>query len=111
MGARPSDYSMMLPPHSYIHVDDFNSPRDLAIYLHRLDADDKLYNEYFRWKTEWTLADYRFNYTSCLCLLCGMLHAADVQNYVHWYPDYRRYWIGVNGSECSTNWQSWLTWH
>lgn len=50
MGARPEDYARSAPQHSYIHVDDFDSPKDLADYLHALDKDDKLYNEYFNWK-------------------------------------------------------------
>lgn len=31
------------PPHSYIHVDDFESPRQLAAYLLKLDHDDQLF--------------------------------------------------------------------
>ena len=50
LGARPEDYEALAPPHSYIHVDDFESPRHLAEYLHKLDKNDDLYNEYFRWK-------------------------------------------------------------
>jgi hypothetical protein len=50
MGARPEDYARSAPYHSYIHVDDFESPKELASYLHKLDQDDNLYNEYFRWK-------------------------------------------------------------
>lgn len=48
MGARPEDYERAAPMHSYIHVDDFEGPRQLAEYLHRLDRDDAMYNEYFR---------------------------------------------------------------
>ena len=48
MGARPEDYAAVAPPGSYIHVDDFPSPRHLAEYLHTLDAEDDKYNEYFR---------------------------------------------------------------
>ncbi len=50
MGARPEDYLRSSPDHSYIHVDDFDSPKELADHLRRLDQDDKLYNEYFKWK-------------------------------------------------------------
>jgi len=50
MGARPGDYARSAPHHSFIHVDDFESPKELANYLHKLDQDDNLYNEYFRWK-------------------------------------------------------------
>ena len=50
MGARPEDYARSAPFKSYIHVDDFESPKELAEYLHKLDEDDNLYNEYFKWK-------------------------------------------------------------
>ncbi len=50
MGARPEDYAISAPYKSYIHVDDFDSPKELADYLHKLDQDDDLYNEYFMWK-------------------------------------------------------------
>ena len=50
MGARPEDYADAAPYKSYIHVDDFDSPKELAEFLHKLDEDDQLYNEYFKWK-------------------------------------------------------------
>ena len=50
MGARPEDYEKASPFHSYIHVDDFDSPKELAEYLKMLDQDDEKYNEYFKWK-------------------------------------------------------------
>ena len=50
MGARPEDYERSAPYHSYIHVDDFEGPKQLAEYLHKLDQDDNLYQQYFQWK-------------------------------------------------------------
>lgn len=95
MGARPEDYAAVLPPGSFIHVDDFRSARDLAEYLRRLDADDRLYNNYFRWKRTWTVRK-----DSYWCRLCAMLHAADIQRYVSWYSDYDSCWNGV----CDASW-------
>ena len=48
MGARPEDYARGAPAHSYIHVDEFKGPKELAEYLHQLDKDDEKYNEYFQ---------------------------------------------------------------
>ena len=48
MGARPGDYEKVAPHNSYIHVDQFRGPRDLAEYLLELDRDDKKYNQYFQ---------------------------------------------------------------
>ena len=69
MGARPEDYAHAAPYHSYIHVDDFESPAELAAYLHRLDKDDDLYNSYFRWKGTGEFIYPRFH-----CRLCAILH-------------------------------------
>ena len=46
-----SKYSELLPPHSFIDVNDFPSPKALAEHLTRLDGDDALYSEYFQWRT------------------------------------------------------------
>lgn len=57
------------PPGSYIHVEDFDSPKQLADYLHRIDKDDNLFNEYFRWKRYGKMTN-----TKTWCRLCSMLH-------------------------------------
>lgn len=49
MGARREDYERYAPKNSYIHVEEFASPKELAKYLHKLDQDDELYNSYFEW--------------------------------------------------------------
>ena len=49
-----ADYKTYLPPHSYINVKDFSSPKDLATYLYILHRNDTLYNEYFAWKHNYT---------------------------------------------------------
>lgn len=69
MGARPEEYAQSAPKHSYIHVDEFKSPKELAEYLHKLDKDDDLYNSYFKWK-----GTGEFINTHFFCRLCAMLH-------------------------------------
>ena len=66
------NYSQMLPPHSYIDVRDFDSPKHLAAFLKRVDANDKLYNEYFRWKTRYRCGAVGKN--NVPCDLCRHLH-------------------------------------
>ncbi|XP_026822524.1 glycoprotein 3-alpha-L-fucosyltransferase A-like [Rhopalosiphum maidis] len=85
MGGRREDYERMAPKHSYVHVDDYESPRRLAEYLRRLDADDDLYNEYFRWKGAGEFIDTKF-----FCRLCAMLHddgapAKSYRNFDNWW--------------------------
>ena len=66
-----TNYSHWLPAHSYIDVRDFASPRLLVDYLKRLDANDTLYNEYFRWKSQYRCDIRSFNNA---CELCRYLH-------------------------------------
>ena len=60
MGARLGEYRRLAPPHSFIHVDQYDSLGELASYLELLNLDDDLYNEYFRWKPHWKLVDQKF---------------------------------------------------
>jgi glycoprotein 3-alpha-L-fucosyltransferase len=108
MGAPPEDYAAILPPHSFIHVDDFRSPEDLAKYIYALDANDTLYNEYFQWKRYLKIVN---PYPDQWCRLCGLLHAAlDSQSpYVHWYTDYAKWWEGACNARW-TNGRKWQTW-
>ena len=48
MGATIDEYKAVAPPNSFIHVDQFESPAELAQYLRWLNANDEYYNEYFR---------------------------------------------------------------
>ena len=52
-----ANYSEILPPHSYIDVRDFASPRHLADYLKVLNANDTLYNEYFGWRERYVCGE------------------------------------------------------
>nr|CAD7441845.1 unnamed protein product [Timema bartmani]CAD7461304.1 unnamed protein product [Timema tahoe] len=96
MGARPEDYARSAPKHSYIHVDEFESPKHLAEYLHQLDRDDDLYNNYFRWK-----GTGEFINTYFFCRMCALLHA-DIP--VKWYRDVNDWWRGP-GTCTAVSWR------
>ncbi|XP_054157458.1 glycoprotein 3-alpha-L-fucosyltransferase A-like [Oppia nitens] len=84
MGAHPDTYKQLAPPHSYIHVDDFKSPKELANYLHKLDNDDHLYNEYFAWKGIGELKEIFM-----WCRVCALLHAPPSPRY---YKSLQNWW-------------------
>ena len=90
LGASREDYAAAAPPHSYIHVDDFSSPRELAAYLLRLDRDPALYNSYFAWKSNMTMVNDMYS-----CRMCMLLNLQEDVGYVHWYRDYRHWWNDV----------------
>lgn len=86
MGARQQDYEKSAPYRSYIHVDEFQSAKELASWLHHLDEDDDLYNSYFEWK-----GTGEFINTYFWCRLCAMIH----DNYPpKYYNDINEWWRG-----------------
>ncbi|XP_003242420.1 glycoprotein 3-alpha-L-fucosyltransferase A-like [Acyrthosiphon pisum] len=97
MGGRREDYERMAPRRSYLHVDDFDSPKRLAEYLRQLDADDDLYNEYFRWKGTGEFIDTKF-----FCRLCALLHDEDAP--AKHYRDLERWWRPPDVCDHSTKW-------
>ncbi|XP_048745363.1 glycoprotein 3-alpha-L-fucosyltransferase A-like isoform X2 [Ostrea edulis] len=77
MGAHPDDYKRSAPPNSFIHVEDFESPKHLASYLKYLDENDEQYNEYFKWKGTGDFINTKF-----WCRLCAMLNDLKKPNLV-----------------------------
>lgn len=71
LGPSRSNYEQFLPPDAFIHVDDFQSPRDLAQYLLALDQDDARYLSYFRWRE--TLRPQSFSWALMYCKACWRL--------------------------------------
>ncbi|XP_045174204.2 glycoprotein 3-alpha-L-fucosyltransferase A-like [Mercenaria mercenaria] len=98
MGAAPEDYSRAAPPHSFIHVDEFQSPEELAQYLHKLDQNDDLYNEYFRWKGTGSFINTYF-----WCRVCAMLHETSRES--HAYRDLEKWWRGEGICIGKDNWR------
>ena len=94
MGPSIQDYEAVAPPKSFIHVDSFDSPADLANYLHVLDQDDDLYNEYFAWKQ---MGD--FIATKFFCRVCSMLHYS--RHFLEEVRDVNTWWSGPG--VCSNN--------
>lgn len=88
MGAAPEDYERVAPPHSFIHVDYFQSPKQLAEYLTILDKNDSLYNEYFQWKGTGSFVNTLF-----WCRLCAIAHEAEIQP-SSVYHDLEKWWRG-----------------
>ncbi|VDN57722.1 unnamed protein product [Dracunculus medinensis] len=68
MGASKEFYQKVAPPNSFIHVNDFTGPEELAMYLHKLDRNYALFNNYFFWKGKGKFIDSLF-----WCRLCSMV--------------------------------------
>lgn len=99
-----ADYSRIAPPHSYIDALQF-TPERLAQYLKLLDADDRLYNEYFWWKGHYTvesgveqMARHGF------CDLCKKLHQDE--GVVKYYPQLVSEWHPKSRCKYFNSWET-----
>ena len=69
-----ANYSKIAPRHSYIEANNFK-PKELAIFLLKLDANDTLYDQYFWWKDEYRMnAGTKQMAAQAFCDLCEKLH-------------------------------------
>ena len=84
-----ADYKTHLPPHSYIDVKDYSSPKELANYLHTLNNNDILYNEYFAWKQNYSCT-IGVPGVSLSCELCKMMNKN--RHKVNMIPDINKFW-------------------
>lgn len=69
LGPSLGDYKAVVPPNSFIHVDEFASVKDLGKYLQKLAEDEKGYREYFTWKHQWKVKLYT-DWRERLCKIC-----------------------------------------
>jgi len=83
-----ADDSQYAPPHSYINIADFKSPKELADYLKLLDKNDALYLKYFEWKKYYQVVRRPMK---GWCDLCAKLNE-DVQ-VTKSYDDVAEWWV------------------
>lgn len=83
-GASKTDCQQMLPPHSYIHIDDFPTLNELATYLIFLTKHPSKYYDYFKWHRKYQITHHhgmgRFK-AQFLCLLCQALNYNERDTY------------------------------
>lgn len=101
MGARKQDYLATAPPNSFIHVDDFSSPKELAQYLHLLAQNETMYLSYFQWKIDnnWMSINTFF-----WCRLCALLHSPRATGQSHYYTDVGAWWAGKGVCDARHKW-------
>lgn len=89
-----SDYAT-LPPRSFISVNDFASPKELAEHLNLLTKDSTLYNRYFDWRRDpRTIKSYgKYEERKMgFCHLCQRLHEEALSSSVTSYRDILKWW-------------------
>ena len=80
------------PPHSYIDVRDFKSPKHLAEYLLYLDKHDDEYMSYFSWRKQFKCRKVTTFTREVFCDFCQYLFEDKrpkiIQNFTKWFFDY-----------------------
>lgn len=85
MGASKNSYNKILPPNSYIDVDDFASPGDLAAYLLYINKTDEFY-DFHEWKNHFEIFnEHGFFQTESFhyCRACEALNYNDKRTKVY----------------------------
>ncbi|XP_042855623.1 glycoprotein 3-alpha-L-fucosyltransferase A-like isoform X2 [Penaeus japonicus] len=80
MGGPVATYKKMLPPNSFLHVDDFDSPEDLARHLLALATDPKAYNRLHAWRSQYRISNEHGYFESPVyhyCRICEALNYND----------------------------------
>ncbi|CAH8681383.1 unnamed protein product [Schistosoma rodhaini] len=88
MGASIEECKRVAPPHSFIHVDQFESPAKLADYLKYLDRNETAYNEYFAWHEHGTIDAWSPMPQCVICLLAHTAHK--LKPYT--FPNVSKWW-------------------
>ncbi|XP_053974792.1 alpha-(1,3)-fucosyltransferase fut-5-like [Hylaeus volcanicus] len=77
MGAPKEDCEHLLPPKSFLHVNDFANPSALANYLQYLNRHDDKYLEYHEWRRYFKVINehgYFGSISRHYCRICEALH-------------------------------------
>ena len=83
-----ADYERFLPPHSYINVEDYDTPQDLANYLKYLSENSDAYMRYFWWRQYYDLKSY-----TPFCDLCKRLHQPNYHLKTQTYQNIEKWWL------------------
>ena len=84
-----SNHSLLAPPHSYIDVGNFASPKDVANYLKFLNENPAEYLSYFWWQDSYHII---INAQSKICLMCQKLFEDHGEPEHKVYEKFSTYW-------------------
>ncbi|VDM07044.1 unnamed protein product [Wuchereria bancrofti] len=103
---RRKTYENIVPPHSFIPMDDFESAQAMADYLISLMSNKTAYLEYFKWRRDgWVRAYQNIGYRFHFCKLCEALleerPAKTYENVEEWFHETSE----CEGSEFAEGWK------
>ncbi|KAH8250562.1 hypothetical protein KR038_007000 [Drosophila bunnanda] len=94
-----ADYSRILPPHSYIDANRFETVSDLALHMNFVGGDAEEYASYFWWRRHYRLAS-----GSPFCDLCARLHEPGFRHKSQSYNDIQAWWFNSCRLESRLKW-------
>ncbi|KAH8245405.1 hypothetical protein KR032_009882 [Drosophila birchii] len=94
-----ADYSRILPPHSYIDANRFETVADLALHMNYVGGDAEEYASYFWWRRH-----YRLGNSSPFCQLCARLHEPGFSHKSQSYNDIQAWWFNSCHLESRLKW-------
>lgn len=101
MGASKHSYKKLLPPGSYIDVDDFARPADLAKYILYMNTTNE-FTKYFRWRNKFKiLNEHGYFQTESFhyCRACEALNYNNKSKKV--YDNLEKFW---SAKDCRPAW-------
>uniref|UniRef100_A0A3B1JT88 Fucosyltransferase n=1 Tax=Astyanax mexicanus TaxID=7994 RepID=A0A3B1JT88_ASTMX len=69
LGPSRENYEEFIPADSFIHVDDFKTPKELAEHLKLLDQNQEMYEQYFAWRKHFVArrSDFGLEHACRIC--------------------------------------------
>uniref|UniRef100_UPI00398EEB77 alpha-(1,3)-fucosyltransferase 4-like n=1 Tax=Pristiophorus japonicus TaxID=55135 RepID=UPI00398EEB77 len=89
LGPSRANYELYIPADSFIHVNDFTTPKKLAKYLKFLDKNRSSYRKYFNWKRRYNVHLTKF-WEEQYCKVCEAVKNAGgqyktISNLASWF--------------------------
>lgn len=98
-GAPKEDYERLAPPHSFIHLEDFDTMEEFVDYIMLLDSNSTLYNKYFHWQSEGGFRSGPGHRTTLspagLCTIVKKMKRNSLNPELSWRyknPDFHKWW-------------------
>ncbi|EFA08198.2 Glycoprotein 3-alpha-L-fucosyltransferase A-like Protein [Tribolium castaneum] len=104
MGASVASYRKLLPPDSYLNVDDYARPKDLAQYILYLNQTGK-YRKYYKWKGDFEVLNEHGYFQSKSYHYCRVCEALNYnQRHKKVYQDLSQFWSASR--DCHPAWNA-----
>ncbi|CAH0723382.1 unnamed protein product, partial [Brenthis ino] len=94
LGPTVENCELLLPPNSFLHIDNFESPEELAKNIIEISKDDNKLLSYHRWRNDFEVVNehgYFGSKSYHLCRICEALNYNDRSNKVYTAENLRKY--------------------